>query len=110
MYNNFFNVHKTWYLEVFRAAAHKLYRVPASRAPPRGDNGQRSCTVIRQSSWITILKNHLYAVMVGTRKKSTMQGVGTPVSVAGQGKKAGPQASSSSNRSSTSVGDLISKS
>jgi len=35
-----------------------------------------------------------------------MQGVGYPVSAAGQGGKAGPLASSSSDRSSTLVGDL----
>jgi len=37
-----------------------------------------------------------------------MQGLGTPVSAAGHGKKAGPQASSSNDRSSTLVGNLAS--
>ena len=41
-------------------------------------------------------------------KKFTMQGRDTPVSAAGQGVKAGPQASSSCNRSSSKVGDLAS--
>jgi len=49
----------------------------------------------------------IHAVMVDTRKKRvTMQGLGTPVSAAGQGGKAGPQASSSCDRSSTLVGNL----
>jgi len=43
--------------------------------------------------------------MVGTRK-STMQGVGNPVSATDLGDKAGPQASSSNDRSSTWVGNL----
>ncbi|XP_014480045.1 PREDICTED: uncharacterized protein LOC106747216 [Dinoponera quadriceps] len=43
--------------------------------------------------------------MVGTRK-STMQVFGTPVSAAGSGEKVDPQASSSNDSSSTSVGNL----
>jgi len=44
--------------------------------------------------------------MAGARKRCTMQRVGSSVSAAGQGGKAGPQSSSSSNRSSIFVGDL----
>lgn len=47
--------------------------------------------------------------MAGTGKKITMQGLGTPVSATGQGGKAGPQSSSSSDRSSTRVGNLASE-
>lgn len=43
-----------------------------------------------------------------SKKKFTMQGRDTPVSAAGQGGKAGPQASSSGNRSFSLVGDLAS--
>lgn len=53
------------------------------------------------------LDHGCHAVMADTRRTCvTMQGIGYPVSAAGQGGKAGPQASSSSNRSSTLVGDL----
>jgi len=76
------------------------FRASASRAPPRGDGGQRSMPVIRQSPWIT-------ACMADARKCITMQrNLGASVSAAGQGEKTGPQASSSSDRSSTLVGDL----
>jgi len=45
--------------------------------------------------------------MAGIREKRVMrQGLGTPESAADQGKKAGPQASSSCDRSSALVGDL----
>lgn len=44
--------------------------------------------------------------MAGARKRFTMQRVESSVSAAGQGEKAGPQASSSSDRSSILVGDL----
>lgn len=44
--------------------------------------------------------------MAGTDKCFTMQGFGTPVSAVGQGEKAGPQPSSSNDRSSTVVGNL----
>ena len=46
--------------------------------------------------------------MAGTGK-STMQGLGCPVSAVGQGEQAGPQSSSSSDRSSLLVGDLANK-
>ncbi|GBP62680.1 hypothetical protein EVAR_51926_1 [Eumeta japonica] len=47
------------------------------------------------------------AVMAGTSDKYfTMQGSGNPVSASGQGEKAGPQASSSSDCSSSVVGNL----
>jgi len=46
--------------------------------------------------------------MANSRKKITMQGLDTPVSAAGQGGKAGSQASSSCYRSSLEVGDLAS--
>ena len=44
--------------------------------------------------------------MAKVNKKLTMQGRDTPVSAAGQGEQAGPQASSSCDRSSTVVGNL----
>ncbi|XP_031779904.1 uncharacterized protein LOC116416302 [Nasonia vitripennis] len=44
--------------------------------------------------------------MADKQQKITMQGFGTPVSAAGQGEQAGPQASSSSDRSSLLVGNL----
>jgi len=44
--------------------------------------------------------------MATTRSGLTKQGFGTPESAAGQGGKAGPQASSSNDRSSTLVGNL----
>ncbi|GBP33662.1 hypothetical protein EVAR_16698_1 [Eumeta japonica] len=58
---------------------------------------------IWQSPWV----NGVCAVMAGTSDKYfTMQGSGNPVSAAGQGEKAGPQASSSSDCSSSVVGNL----
>jgi len=65
------------------------------------DGGQRSYSVIRQRPWIM-------AFMTNTRKKFTMQGVGSPVSAAGVGEKAGPQASLSCDRSFVEVGTLTS--
>lgn len=44
--------------------------------------------------------------MATSRKKITRQGLGNPESAAGQGGKADPQASSSCDRSSVTVGDL----
>jgi len=46
--------------------------------------------------------------MANTQKKFTMQGVGSPVSAAGVGEKAGPQASSSCDRNFVEVGTLAS--
>lgn len=47
--------------------------------------------------------------MADTGKKCfTMQGFGIPVSATGQGEKAGPQSSSSCDRTSTLVGNLAS--
>ncbi|GBP42911.1 hypothetical protein EVAR_87290_1 [Eumeta japonica] len=58
---------------------------------------------IWQSPWV----NGVCAVMAGTSDKYfTMQGSGNPVSASGQGEKAGPQASSSSDCSSSVVGNL----
>jgi len=68
------------------------------------DGGQRSYSVIRQRPWITA-----FMPSWQTRKNAfTMQGVGYPVSAAGQGEQAGPQASSSCDRSSVEVGTLAS--
>lgn len=58
---------------------------------------------IWQSPWV----NGVCAVMAGTSDEYfTMQGFGNPVSASGQGEKAGPQASSSSDCSSSVVGNL----
>jgi len=73
--------------------------VVAPRPPPRDDGGQRSCLTIRQSPWVT-------TIMTTTRNSVTRQRFESSESAASQGGKAGPQASSSSNRSSTSVGNL----
>lgn len=47
--------------------------------------------------------------MAKTGKVFTMQGIGSPVSAAGQGEQAGPQASLSCDRSSLVVGNLATK-
>ena len=75
--------------------------VIATRVPPRGDGGQQSNLA---EPWV----NGYRAVMASTSKCFRMQGRDTPVSTAGQGEKAGPQPSSSSDGSSTLVGNLAS--
>ncbi|GBP66304.1 Zinc finger and SCAN domain-containing protein 2 [Eumeta japonica] len=71
-----------------------------STAPPLGVTvGNRT---IWQSPWVNGV---CAAVMAGT-SDDTMQESGNPVSAAGQGEKAGPQASSSSDCSSSVVGNL----
>ena len=58
----------------------------------------------RLSPWV----NSVHAVMAGIERKCfTMQGFGTPVSALGQGGKAGSPMSSSCNRSSSSMGNLV---
>jgi len=53
------------------------------------------------------LDHGFHAVMAGTGgRRVTRQGIGYPESAAGQGEKAGSQASSSCDCSSTLVGDL----
>ena len=75
--------------------------VIATRVPPRGDGGQQSNLAER---WV----NAYRAVMASTSKCFRMQGRDTAVSAAGRDEKAGPQPSSSSDRSSTLVGNLAS--
>ena len=75
-----------------------ILRASASRAPPRGDGGQRSNPAKSLDA--------LDAVMAGALKRITRQGLGIPESAAGQGEKAGPQSSLSTDHSSTLVGDL----
>lgn len=79
----------------------------ASRAPPRGDGGLRRLSAIRLSPWKALSRLADTAVMADTSKRRiTRQGFGNPESAAGQGEKAGPQASSSNDRSFTLVRDL----
>ena len=52
------------------------------------------------------LDNGFFAVMSGTRRKVTMQGLGNPVSAIGSDVKAGPPSSSSCDRRSTLVDTL----
>ncbi|GBP10891.1 hypothetical protein EVAR_5469_1 [Eumeta japonica] len=78
-----------------------------SRSRAASHSGEYTLDIPNRTIWQSPWVNGVCAVMAGTSDKYfTMQGSGNPVSAAGQGEKAGPQASSSSDCSSSVVGNL----